>query len=387
MYSLLQFILCKDLGASWLQITILITVKPVVSVFSSYWSAFLNERSDRLKSNVIFASIIGVLPTFLFPFFQNIWFLIFAFALYFFTERAVIPAWMEILNKGLTSKQRSRTVANGSLVTFAAASIVPVLFAPWMDANGAIWIWLFPVLGALSLLRVILQLFVVVEGKNEGHSNSERFGMLKFISYPWKNSWKILKTRRDFTYYQIIFFFGGLGLMIMQPALPRFVDEILKLSYTELAIAFALCKGLGFALTNPFWSDRFHKANIYLFCSLVTLAAACSIVLIIFSSYYSICIYLAFLCYGAMQAGSQLSWQLGGTMFPNSEDSVPFTEVNVVLVGVRGCIGPLIGGFVCAQTGLIAPFILGALFCLFGCCFGIAVRKRVKADPSMRAIL
>ena len=44
---------------------------------------------------------------------------------------------------------------------------------------------------------------------------------------------------------------GGAGLMFMQPVLPIFSEETLKLSYTELALAFAFCKGISFILSIP----------------------------------------------------------------------------------------------------------------------------------------
>jgi hypothetical protein len=62
MYVLLVFILSKDLSATYLQITCLIALKPVVSLFSSYWSALIHKRPDRLRSNVILASLIGHAP-------------------------------------------------------------------------------------------------------------------------------------------------------------------------------------------------------------------------------------------------------------------------------------------------------------------------------------
>jgi len=53
MYSILQFILCKDLRATGLQITILISAKPLAALFSSYWSSLVNNRRDRLNSNIV----------------------------------------------------------------------------------------------------------------------------------------------------------------------------------------------------------------------------------------------------------------------------------------------------------------------------------------------
>lgn len=66
MYNMLPFILYKDLHATPVQVTVIIALKPLVSIFSMYWSAWIEKRKDRLIPNVIAAGIIGHLPFFSF---------------------------------------------------------------------------------------------------------------------------------------------------------------------------------------------------------------------------------------------------------------------------------------------------------------------------------
>ena len=47
-YNMLPFILYKDLHATSWQIGAMITLKPVVSLFSMYWSSLVIRRPDRL---------------------------------------------------------------------------------------------------------------------------------------------------------------------------------------------------------------------------------------------------------------------------------------------------------------------------------------------------
>lgn len=55
MYSLLVFIFYKDLHATPLQITLLISSKPVVAIASFYWSSFVDTRRAWLKMSIICA--------------------------------------------------------------------------------------------------------------------------------------------------------------------------------------------------------------------------------------------------------------------------------------------------------------------------------------------
>jgi hypothetical protein len=50
LYTLLPFIIRKDLHASLLQISILTALRPVLPLFSFYWSANLSRQRHRLRS-------------------------------------------------------------------------------------------------------------------------------------------------------------------------------------------------------------------------------------------------------------------------------------------------------------------------------------------------
>lgn len=363
-YTLLPFIMFNELQGSGLQITVLMAVKPVVAILSTYWSSLIANRSERIKANIVWGTILGVCPTLFLPFFHNNWFYIAAFAAYFFTERAVIPAWMELLKTRLSSEIMSRSVAKGSLICYIATAVIPVGVSRLFDHNIALWKAIFVVAGFFSLARILMLWWLPSEKRSV---QKESFSLLQ----PWKRSLQLLQKRPDFAWYQLIFFFGGLGIMITQPAFPRFVGQVLQLSYTELAMAIAFAKGIGFLLTNSFWSKKIHDWNFHLFCSVVAVIAALSLLLIITSSWWGPGIYFSCFLYGVMQAGSQLSWQMAGPIFSGTEDSSLYTSVNILLVGIRGCIGPFLGGFIVEQFGLSFPYIVGSVLCCMGAICGL----------------
>lgn len=376
LYGLMPFILCKDLHASALQITLLITIKPVVALLSSYWSHRLSSGAHTFRHNIIWATCIGLFPTFFFPLLNNVWFLIAAFGIYFFAERAVIPAWMELIKLSCPQEERSRLVSRGSLLMFSATALFPLLITPCLDKYGYSWKWIFPLLGVLSLLRLPM-LFSLSANRGEGRVLALEKEAHPVVM-PWRRAWEILRSRPDFMHYQCIFFLGGLGLMVMQITLPHIVESNLHLSYTEIALAVTLCKGIGFAATTSFWSSRVHNSNIFKYCGIVTLFAAASIALILFSTFFPLMIYVAFLLYGVMQAGSHLGWELGGTIFSPREDSSSYTSVNIILVGLRGAIGPLLGGLLYGALGSSMALAVGGLLCLAGSFLGYIGVKRVS---------
>ena len=77
-------------------------------------------------------------------------------------------------------------------------------------------------------------------------------------------------------------------------------------------------------------------------------------------------LYLAFLFYGVAQAGSHLIWSLSGTFFAGEQDSSPYTRVNILMLGLRGAVMPLIGGLLCDLFGVVPILVIGTILCFYG---------------------
>lgn len=366
LFSMLPFIIYKDLHATPLQVTALITLKPLVSIFSTYWSALINKRRDRLLSNVIWACLLGYLPFFFFPFVDNPWFFVAASGIYMtLTQRGVVPAWMEILKLNIPKSSRGRVFALTSSFGYIGDALFPFALGWFLDGYYQAWRWIFPLVSLISLAAIFFQARIPIRLDalaKEGIASSLSF-FSQLVS-PWKNAWEIIRRRPDFARFQAGFMLGGGGLMIMQPVLQGFFVDVLNLSYTELAIALALCKGIGFACTSPFWAEWMNKVDIYRFSSWVTLLACFFPIFLISAQFHIVWLYVAYICYGIMQAGSELSWNMSGPIFAKEEDSSAYSSINVLTVGLRGCVAPAIGSLVGFYFNSLSALLLGAFLCL-----------------------
>ena len=65
-----------------------------------------------------------------------------------------------------------------------------------------------------------------------------------------------------------------------------------------------------------------------------------------------------------MQAGSELAWNMSGPIFAGNHDSSPYSNLNVVTVGLRGSCIPFLGAWLCAWGGASSTMIAGAVFCV-----------------------
>lgn len=364
-FNMLPFILYKDLHATPLQITSIIILKPAVSLIALYWSALIEKRRDRLLSNLIWARVLSHLPFFLFPFVDNPWFFIASFGFYMMLARGTVPAWMEVLKLNVTGISRERIFAYGSAFGHVGGGLLPFALGGLMDSYEQSWRWIFPATAMISLLAIFFKSRIPITGESpDKEEKILQFSWKQQLFKPWKSAWKLIKRRPDFARYQLGFMIGGAGLIIMQPALPAFFMDGLNLTYTDLAVALTLCKGVGFALTSPMWAKILHKINIFRFNSCVT-SLACLFPLFLIAAQMNLAwLYVGYLLYGVMQAGSEMSWNMSGPIFAKNEESSVYSSINVMTVGLRGCIVPLIGSLLGNILQATAIMLIGGVLCL-----------------------
>lgn len=361
-YNMLFIILYKEFGATPLQITLTIAIKPIASLFSSYWGALIYRKPSKLVTNLVLANILKYIPFLFFPFSTNIWFFIASFGFYMIFVRGTIPAWMEIIKLNIQGKAREHVFAAGSVVDYLGSAVLPIALGWILDDYAGSWRWIF--FGAASIGIISTALLWTLPVQQDDTPPKKRSSFKNTIVRPWKESWNLLKERPDFKKFQMGFMLGGSALMMMMTILPMFFVDVLHLSYTKIALAIAVCKGIGFIISSPLWVKFFHKVNIFRFCSWVTLTAA-FFPLILMLGYFQVgALYISYLVYGIMQAGSELSWNLSGPHFAGDEDSTPYSGTNVLAVGLRGCVAPFLGTLIYDATNSLTVMVVAFFLCL-----------------------
>lgn len=344
LFYLLPVILHKDLHATPFQVATLIAIKPVASLFSPYWSQRVHAMRERLISNLIVGNILKFTPFLFFPFFSSPWFYIFAVGFHMFLCRGTIPAWMEVLKLKVPKESRSKICAIGSVIDYLGVALLPLFVGGILDHIAESWRILFPIAALLGMGAAWPIKRIKINSFDQEEPPAVK-GKISHLINPWKSGWNLLRKRLDFAKFQWGFFLGGAGLMIFQPVLPVYFNDVLHLSYSDVLTAVAALKGIGLALSSPLWVKFFNRSRIFVLCSVVTLAAAVFPLLLVFACSSTSIIYIAYIAYGVMQGGSELSWKMSGPVFSKEEDSAPFSSVNILAVGIRGVIFPYLGSF------------------------------------------
>lgn len=382
--SLLPLILYKELQVTALQIAVSVSLKPISALLASYWSTSIHKRQDLLNSNIVCANVLRYLPFLFFPWINSPWLMILAFGSYMTLNRGVVPAWMEIFKRNIHGESREKVFAFGSILDYLGPALLPLAIGLVLDDFHTYWRWLFFGTALLGLFSTyfLYQLPPIPTNREEAFSKAPE-SLLDKISKPWKQSWGLLTERGDFAKFQIGFMFGGAGLMVIAATLPMFFVDVLHLSYTEMALAIALCKGIGFTVTSPLWIKLFHRYDIFYFSGLVTILAALFPFFLLGAQFHLILLYAAYLLYGFMQAGSELSWHMSGPVFAKEKGSSLYSQTNVLSVGVRGCVAPFLGSLIYTMGNPTTAMFVGSFLCILATERMFYFKRRLAA-PCMR---
>lgn len=362
-FSLLPFILYKDLHVSPWQITLIVAIKPLSSLFSFCWSVTLKDRQDRLLTNLIAANLLKYLPFLAFPWLDNTWWFIAAYACYMSLMRGGIPGWIEIIKLNIAEKKRDSTFAAGSVIDYVGGAFLPPLLGWLLDDYPQAWRWIFFGTASLGILSTLLLFRLPMPAPKRPSPSpypSPPASWQQRLFDPLQASYKLLRDHSDFARFQLVFMLGGTGLILVKPALSPFFIDQLSLSYTEIATALTICTGIGFATTTPLWVKAFHRLDLFSFSCCVSLLAALFPFCLLGAAWNLNWLYVAYLLYGVMQSGSELSWHMSAPLFANKRDSSLFTSTAMLAAGIRGCLVPALGGCLLASVGTSMTLLLAA---------------------------
>ncbi len=359
-FNMLPFIVYRDLHATQLQITLMICLKPAVSLISLYWSASIYQRPDRLRMNLVWGNILRYLPFLFYPFVENPWFFVFSFGCYMTLYRGVIPAWMEVLKLNIPGVSREKVFAYGSAIDYIGIALLPLFFGWMLDDYNQAWRWVFFGSAIIGLISTIALYHFPLDVKPPSQESTP------YVSWktPWTNAWKLLRDNPDFARFQVGFMLGGAGVMVMQTTLPEYFMDVLKLSYTELAFALALCKSTGFVISSPVWTRLFSRIDIFRFSGFVTLFCTLFPISLFLAQWNLVWLYVGYLMFGIMQGGSEMSWNLSGPVFSKDKDSSVYSSVNVLTVGLRGSVIPAAGSIIYQVLNASSVMAVGVILCI-----------------------
>lgn len=380
MCAISGFILYKSLGATPFQITIFTMLRPSVALLVLYWSTSIHSRRDKLINNLTWAGVLARVPFFIFPWVNNPWVFIYCLAVYLFFHRAETPAWVEIMKMNLPDEHRGKIYSFATALSYAEGFLLSFWVGPWLTGNESAWRWIFPLAALIGIISVLIQkklpLSIIPSFEKRDFSNWKT----KVIS-PWKDAINLMKDRPDFRRFQMGFFLCGFGLMMAIVVIPIYSVDVLNVSYQEITTAILVCQGFGYVLTSRVWGHQLHQVHIFKIMICVITCFVFFGIFILLTSFNLNFLYVAYFIYGIGQAGSRLCWNLSGPIFSKGENSTAYSSITILMVGIRGCIAPLLGITLCSLTNVYAVIIS------FICLSLLAIRVMLKGLKPSKELL
>ena len=319
-FTLLIFILSKSLSASALQLTLIASIKPISSLFSFYVSSLLHPRPHQMRLYLLLNIVTGAIPCLFFPFIDTVWFYICSYAIHMVTMRAQDPAWIELLKSDHPLPIMGKIISRGSSIYYFVSMSLPPLLSFWLDSDPHIWKALYFSFALLQLINLLPLLTIQTPS-----TSPPTHAIHQPLIAPLITSWHLLTQKPAFAHYLLLFFLGGAGIVATQPLLPTYFDHTLHLSYKELTLAFSFCKGLSFLLSSPLWARHVPQLGLFRLNALMDLFTCLFFAALLLSQFEPQWLYLAYLFYGSMQGGSELTWNLSGPTFSQTANSIPYS--------------------------------------------------------------
>ncbi len=351
-------ILYKSLGSTPFQVALLTMLKPSVSLLILYWSVSIHSNKHKLMQNLVWAGVLACIPFFIFPWVQSPWVFICCIAIYLFFHRAGTPAWVEIMRMNLPSSHRGKIYSFATALAYAEGFLLSFWIGPWLEGNESAWRWLYPLAALIGMALILIQskLPLYIDEKTK---ETPLLSWKSKVTTPWKDAIKLMKERPDFRRFQMGFFLCGFGLMMAMAVIPIYAVDVLNISYKEVVTAFLVCQGFGYVLTARVWGHQLNQVPIFKLMACVISCFVLFGVFLLLTTYSTNCFYIAYFIYGVGQGGSRLCWHLAGPIFAKERNSSVYSSVNILMVGIRGCIAPLLASFL---YGVISPFGVILLF-------------------------
>lgn len=386
--GMLQDIIAKKaLAADNWQISLLTMVWPASAFFSIWWGKILERTADKSRFFLIVA--IGGRLTLVFAFFVESFYhlmilmtVLYSFnALYMPLQNAFIQARFKPGNRGrLFGMIASAYTLVILLSNFVCGRLLDI------DENWFRYIFAFygiaGCLGTLPLARIPLL-------RKKGALPEGRLTLRKMLVEPITRSLRVLRNNRPFAHFELGFFIYGIGFLAMLPQISKYLAGELSWSYSDISMARGVVGQLGLLFLSPLagrMHDRLHPLQ---FSALAFLLIALYPAGFLVSSWMSgtmqtISIFMAFVVFGIVMSGLNISWNIGSIHFAGDEDVSMFQGVHLTLVGVRGLIGPFLEYTLSELFNYRMVFIVSSLLMLTAFWLNYRQWRKMKSTMVVR---
>lgn len=374
-FILNQFLFIRSLNGTELQLGILFQVSMVVFLLAVLFNGII-KRSRNKGRLVRVAALLTRLPLILFAFFPRVYsehipaiyhyLFLGVFLIFYMAQPIILPVLNLVLKQNYSDKNFGYYFGKATTVNKSMMLLSTFLLGMWLDTDPMVFVYIYPVLGVLSIISFFLISTIPYEDKE-----LPEISIWSSIKESLRRFKEILNNNIPFRQLEIGFMLYGLAWMATEAVITIFYDQVLDLNYSSVSF-YKNAYNILSILLLPFFGKLIgrmdpRKFGIICFGSLLMYILFTSLTeffpFYIQLEFQEIKIYyvlvLATIFNGLFQATMPLLWGIGSSYFCKREEAGEYQSVHLTMVGVRASIFPLLGILFLNQLGFAATYGIG----------------------------
>lgn len=301
------------------------------------------------------------------------------FLAFLFLYHALFAVQTPILNSFFQShigSRRGQAFAVTRMALMALSIISALTVGALLDADPKMFPWL---LSAVALSgTVTYAIFINLDAGIDYRSRAA--GSLRSALAGFRT----MLANREFLMFETVFMTYGMAFMLMVPAVPLMLLNVLGFSFFQMAQATGLYAQALIMVLLPLAGLVYDRIDIWRLWT-ASLALLLGYPLLMMAAYFGrspALAYSSLVFYSLGVTGVLVLWNLGSLRFAGQGDSLIYQGFHVTLTGIRGLAGPLLGYLLISRVGFPAVFLASAGLLLLAGAMSVLCQRRQRAGSS-----
>lgn len=346
-----EYVLRKQLDATRWHILLLLLIPAVLQLVTVVWNPAtsagpLARRPFRTLGIAVHALLL--LPLIPGPTWPP-WAFVGLLVIVLVAQVFLVPIQNSIVARNYGEVRRGRRFGRAVAVQSLFIIGVSVPAGLWLDHDPTAWPWAYA-FGALAGMFAYSQWGRLRRRRGAAPPRDlEQHG----------SAWSALRRDRTFLAFEGCFMVYGLGFLSLQPVLPLFLVDELRVSYTDVGLARGAVFWSVMVLASPLIGRLGDRLGILRLGALGFLCLGLfPLVLWLLPSRLGL--FLGFGIFGLAMSAVNVTWNLGPITMARGRDPVPYLNAHVAAVGVRALLGMTAATAIHEAVGT-APVFLGVV--------------------------
>jgi MFS family permease len=269
--------------------------------------------------------------------------------------------------------KRGQAFAVTRMALIGVSMVCSLAAGRFLDIDPGLFPWLLSVVALSGTVTYLV--FIHLDGKTD-YASRQAGSLRRSLA-----GLKAVLENREFMMFEAVFMTYGLAFMMMVPAVPLMLLNVLGFTFFQMAQATGLYSQVFIMLILPLAGLVYDRIDLWRLWA-ASLAVLLGYPLLMLGAYLVRSpgwAYSSLVFYSLGLTGVMVLWNLGSLRFVGKSDSLIYQGFHVTLTGIRGLVGPLLGYLLIAMSGFPAVFLTAAGLMVLAGAMSLACHRKQQA--------